>query len=927
MSSTDAPITALVSWAHRNVGWTNQQAEDWTATVVTFATLLRRHGIDADLDLWHESDSSIDWTRWGQQRVAECDYVIIAISTAWKQRWEGSNSPTVGAGAVAEANTLKGRFNTDQGEFQRRTIVVVLPGVADAELPFDLHHLLRMNVDRLDASGIESVLRALTAQPLHTMPELGTTPVLPPVNLTVPASPTPVDLETVRSDYDANRAALDAGSASSSDDSRETSHEKQQYRSELRQRLSRSRGLLRGLSVDETPPREAISATPATSLDLGREHSSEQLDLLAHPISAHGVVLAGPGTGKSTTVLELAARIHESSPETTLKIISFTRAATRELVGKIHSGGHDVDEPMTVHAFALSVLMRNPEQSPLPQPLRIPDDWETKELLQQDLSRRLKAKGHQASTPTMIGKLINEMSAGWESMDENRILLVDIDPSLRSAFRSVWNAQRGVFGYSLFAEMTYSAAVLLEDLPSPNLGGLDLLVVDEYQDLNRADIAMIQAVAERGVAILAVGDDDQSIYGFRHAAPQGIQTFAHNSAFPGARTYTLSTSYRCGSSILAAAGELIESSATRLPKPPLKATQDNPAGEIAYLRFPSERAEIDGVCQLLDHLIRREGIPADQAIVLVRSDHRKVWSGPLHTKLESLGLPVVDIEQFREPLQTKEARRLIAMARLMNNDDDLAWWTLLKLTRGVGDGFVAAVADEAVTHQKRFHARLLVLREEPLLSLTGTSPNAVRIALQTVDRVLELRGLAQNIAPPEPDENRTWADWLFDFAEFAGLAIDERLRALLESAGVRTSSDDDLDHFLGSLDHTAQELALEEPAIAIMSMSRSKGLTRTAVFVMGVEEGIVPPARDDTDYEEERRLLYVAMTRARTHLYCTWAAQRTGPTARTGGGTPGTGRARSRYFRDSALKPENGPAYVQSRISSTTPKTNPPTCT
>lgn len=821
----------------------------------TFAELLVGNGVDADLDLWHQHDTGIDWTRWGQRRVNECDFVIIAISTAWKQRWEGTNAPTVGAGAAAEADTLKGQFNTNQEEFQRRTLVVLLPGVSLQDLPADLHRLNRSVVSTIDAAGIEDLLRKLTNQPLYARPPLGQRPALPSAGFSTPEAE--------------KRSA--------------------------------------------TPPAPGSSLTGPSSNTPSR--CTERQRILKHPITSHGVVLAGPGTGKSTTVLDLATLLRKSSPNLGIKIISFTRAATQELISKIREAGHEVDEPTTMHSFALSVLTRNPGQSQIPHPLRIPDTWETRELIQPDLSRRLRRNGYQEATPTRVEKLIHEMSAGWESMDPDKILLSDLDPSLRTAFRAAWQGQRQVFGYTLFAEMTYAAAVLLEDLPSPDLDGLEFLIVDEYQDLNRADISMIAAVAQHGVAVLAVGDDDQSIYGFRHAAPQGIRDFSSASAFPGALKYSLSTSYRCGSRILAAAREVIETSPLRAPKPPLHAAEGNPDGEIAYLRFPSEGAEVDGVSRLVEHLIRTEQVPANQVIILVRADHNRAWSTPLRQNLESKGIPVVDPEQFRAPLKTDDARRLIATARLVRSDDDLAWWTLLKLTNGVGGGFVAAVADEALANQERFHTRLLRLADEPLYSHDGTSAHAERLALTTIEHVLRMREIAEDIESPDTKASITWADWLFELAKQAHVPIAEDLRSLLIEAATRTASDPGVGHFLASLDEVAQELALEEPGVAIMSMNRSKGLTRTAVFIMGVEEGIVPPAREGTDYEEERRLLYVAMTRARSYLYCTMATRRTGQTARTGGGIPGAGRTRSRFLRGVELKPQNGLEYVLARVS------------
>jgi DNA helicase-2/ATP-dependent DNA helicase PcrA len=224
--------------------------------------------------------------------------------------------------------------------------------------------------------------------------------------------------------------------------------------------------------------------------------STEQDRLLDHPIGANGRVLAGPGTGKSTTVLRLVARLSEDNPNQRVKVITFTRAAIAELVEKIREEGYGLIEPTTLHSFALSVLMRNPGMTNLPEPLRVPDKWETKTLLNPDLSIRLKAVGHSDATPTLVAKLTNEMAAGWDRLDPGHVLLSDVDPSLRNAYRAAWMAQRTVFGYSLFAEMPFTARELIQDHPNLDMGDVAFLVVDEYQDLNRCDIGLVEAVAE-----------------------------------------------------------------------------------------------------------------------------------------------------------------------------------------------------------------------------------------------------------------------------------------------------------------------------------------------------------------------------------------------------------------------------------------------
>lgn len=438
---------------------------------------------------------------------------------------------------------------------------------------------------------------------------------------------------------------------------------------DLRKRLNLERGLLRAIDNDQPNAENfnLVSEVVEESID---SLTDEQKVLLGHPPDSHGVILAGPGTGKSSTVLRLATRIEAEKPKS-VKTVTFTRAATSELADKIRSAGHEVDEPTTVHAFALSVLMRFPELTGLPMPLRIPDDWETKKLIVPDLARRLRGRGY-TIVARGVTELVNEMAAGWESLDPSRVLLSDLDPSLRAAFRATWELQRQVFGYTHFAEMTYRAQGLLWDLQEPRLAGLEFLIVDEFQDLNRSDIRMMEALAHHGVKILAVGDDDQSIYGFRQAAPEGIRTFADNEHFVGALPYTLSISFRLGDKILEAARELIEASPTRQPIPPLIPGPMNVSGEVKYLRFSNEVAEAQGVAKIIEYVVRDRSVKPNQVLVLMRGDYNRAWSTPIREELARCEIPVVDIEAALAPLESVDARKLIALARLMQSDDDLS---------------------------------------------------------------------------------------------------------------------------------------------------------------------------------------------------------------------------------------------------------------
>ena len=131
--------------------------------------------------LFHFSETSIDWTRWGPDKVRTRDFVIVAMSEAWAQRWLGINAPTVGAGAVAEADTLKGIFGINQDEFQRKTLVVLLPGVASDVIPEDLHRLNRFTVAELTREGIDDLLRAVFNTPRHVALPVGPRPTFEPL--------------------------------------------------------------------------------------------------------------------------------------------------------------------------------------------------------------------------------------------------------------------------------------------------------------------------------------------------------------------------------------------------------------------------------------------------------------------------------------------------------------------------------------------------------------------------------------------------------------------------------------------------------------------------------------------------------------------------------------------------------------------------
>lgn len=315
--------------------------------------------------------------------------------------------------------------------------------------------------------------------------------------------------------------------------------------------------------------------------------NAQQQAIVDHDPSCHARVLAGPGTGKSFTSVQYLERLTKTHPELKVQMLTFTRAAAAEFalkMGDAELSGLGISPPATVHSFALRILAGEP-LSNIPRPIRIPDSWETKELVRPDISRLLRRQGYTKATPTVVRHLEEEMAAGWESLDPERELYSEKDPALGAAYSGTWNEHRWALGYVLIGELPYRAVQTIEDHGLDGID-LDLLLVDEYQDLNRADLRLIRLAADLAdVTVIGIGDDDQSIYGFRMAAPNGIREFC--AEYANSADYPLTESRRCARAILAAAQTLIASHPGRPPKRPLTAVAGAPDGVYACLRFPS----------------------------------------------------------------------------------------------------------------------------------------------------------------------------------------------------------------------------------------------------------------------------------------------------------------------------------------------------
>jgi DNA helicase-2/ATP-dependent DNA helicase PcrA len=155
-----------------------------------------------------------------------------------------------------------------------------------------------------------------------------------------------------------------------------------------------------------------------------------------------------------------------------------------------------------------------------------------------------------------------------------------------------------------------------------------------------------------------------------------------------------------------------------------------------------------------------------------------------------------------------------------------------------------------------------------------------------------------------------WAEWMLRLASSISIAASDDLVKLLRDVAEVVPADEGLSFYLNEIEPVTKDLALATAGVAIMTLTRSKGLTFAAVIICGVEAGVIPSGRPDAKEDEERRLLYVGITRARAYCYLTMANFRHDATARSGGGLPQTSRSRSPFLSVIGVKPEDGQSYI-----------------
>ena len=406
------------------------------------------------------------------------------------------------------------------------------------------------------------------------------------------------------------------------------------------------------------------------------------------------------------------------------------------------------------------------------------------------------------------------------------------------------------------------------------------VLVDEYQDTNHAQYRLLQLLASEHGNLMVVGDEDQSIYGFRYADVSNILDF--DKDFEGAEVVKLEQNYRSTQTILSAANAVVERNRERRPK---ELWSEGEEGEKVQLNeLTDEHEEARWIAAEIERLGEEEGVARSEVAVFYRTN---AMSRVLEDTLVRFDLPyqVIGGTKFYEKAEVKDA---VAYLSLLINPADLVSFTRIVNSprRGIGSTSQGRLASHVNTTGLPIWE--VMERAEEVPGLSAAAVKAVGRFYETVD-LLRARVDAGEPVAEVLQAVLSETGYLEALEAERTVEAEGRVEALEELVGVAAEFDQNreqegesevppVEEFLQQVSLVSDQDAIEdrEELITLMTLHNAKGLEYDTVFIVGCEEGAFPHMRalEEGGEEEERRLCYVGITRARKRLYMTWAKER-----------------------------------------------------
>jgi DNA helicase-2/ATP-dependent DNA helicase PcrA len=608
------------------------------------------------------------------------------------------------------------------------------------------------------------------------------------------------------------------------------------------------------------------------------------------------LVLAGAGSGKTRVITYRIAYLIQNGavrPENILAV-TFTNKASQEMRERIHSqlGPNRTAEPLitTFHSFCVRLLRREIQALGYKRDFSIYDTDDQRRIMKQILEeRRLSDKEfapREVLSRISYAKNHKVPSASYSLRFPSQT--ADVIEALYDAYDGRLRRANALD----FDDLLLKATELLDKSPDVRDYYSDwyrYILVDEYQDTNRSQYDLLQLLTSRHKNIFVVGDEDQSIYKFRGANIHNILNFEKD--FPGARIIKLEQNYRSTQAILDIAGAVVKNNDERKGK---VLWTENVRGEVATCRrSPSARAEAEWVVARIQDALRENS--TDRAAILYRTN---ALSRNFEDVLTQRGIPYVVVGSvgFFNRMEVKD---MLAYLRLIYNpEDDVALLRIIGTPpRGIGGTAIDQITTAAVEQGVPLTQILRALAKDPqragrahrplarfqeqldawMAKIDGTSPGD--LLKEIVEQTGYLKMLEERETPLEAQSRIANVEELMR----AAYESEERGETIFEFLD-RASLSSELD----KLDPNAR--------VALLTVHSAKGLEFDVVLLAGLEEGLFPHSQskdNKEDLEEERRLCYVGMTRARRKLFLTWT-----PFRRNFGPDAGLASLPSRFLKE-----------------------------
>jgi DNA helicase-2/ATP-dependent DNA helicase PcrA len=585
------------------------------------------------------------------------------------------------------------------------------------------------------------------------------------------------------------------------------------------------------------------------------------------------LVVAGAGSGKTKTLVHRVGHLLAGgvAPERIL-LLTFTRRAAREMLGRAErlGAGRNAGRVWggTFHSVANRLLRTHGRAVGVPPHFTVIDQSDAADLMnlvraELDLGSREARFPRKETLATIYSRTVNARTSLADVLEQHFPWCSPSIEGIRSVFRGYVQRKRAqaVLDYDDLL-LHWNALARVPVVGAKVAGLFDHILVDEYQDTNRLQADILRAMRGGDASIMVVGDDAQAIYSFRSASVGNILDFPEQH--PGTHIVKLERNYRSTEPILGASNAVIAQARRRYAKELWsgRASERKPS----LLTCADESEQSDAVCRrVLDH--RERGTDLKQQAVLFRASHH---SGPLEVELARRNIPFVKYGGLKF-LEAAHVKDVLCMLRILENPfDELSWFRVLQLLDGVG----AATARSVI-------AALGVLDPSgpsPVRRLVDEPPRVPAPARREFDALTDALAACSDAdaLPPASDLERLrrFYDpvlWRVHDTAAARAADLDQLEQLAAGYSARSTfiSDLTIDPPASTSD-LAGPPALDEDYLVLSTIHSAKGCEWDVVHVIHAADGMIPSdmaLADEEGVEEERRLLYVALTRARHDLH------------------------------------------------------------